>query len=126
MEDTKEAPKVPATVKVEEKPQQKDYSAIRPGSVVRVAQKIVEGEKERIQVFEGMVIARHGSKKEHATITVRKVSGGVGVERIFPLIMPSIVSIDVVRIAKVRRAKLYHLRLPKARKLKEKAVEKKK
>lgn len=101
------------------------YDKIRPGMVVRISQKIIEGEKERIQVFEGMVIARRGSKKMHATITVRKISNGIGVERILPLAMPSIVSIDVVRQARVRRSKLHYLRNTRARKPKETAVTKK-
>ncbi|MBI3957037.1 MAG: 50S ribosomal protein L19 [Candidatus Kerfeldbacteria bacterium] len=95
---------------------------IRPGAVIRVSQKIVEGEKERVQVFEGMVLARRGNSKLHRTITVRKVSNGVGVERIFPLAMPSIVDIKVLRQAHVRRAKLNYLRDPKARKPKETVV----
>lgn len=89
---------------------------LRPGAVVRVAQRIVEGEKERIQNFEGMIIAKRGSRKEHATITVRKVSNGVGVERIFPLALPTITNIEVVRQTKVRRAKLNYLRKPHAKK----------
>ena len=101
------------------------YDALRPGMVVRVSQKIIEGEKERVQVFEGMILARRGSKKAHGTITVRKISNGVGVERIFPLALPSIVSIEAVRQAKVRRSKLHYLRNTRARKPKETAVTKK-
>jgi len=82
---------------------------MRPGDTVRVHVKVKEGEKERIQVFEGLIIAQHrgGSR---ATFTVRKVSFGQGVERIFPLHSPMIDKIDVVRSARVRRAKLYFLR----------------
>lgn len=93
---------------------------LKPGQTIRVHQKIQEGGKERLQMFEGLVIAtRHGSGPT-ATFTVRKVSDGIGVERIFPLHSPIIAKIDVVRSAKVRKAKLYYLRDPKARTLKEK------
>jgi large subunit ribosomal protein L19 len=81
----------------------------RPGDTLRVNVRVREGEKERIQVFEGVCIARkHGGVTE--TFTVRKVSGGVGVERIFPLHSPSVDSVQVVRRGRVRRAKLYYLR----------------
>ena len=81
----------------------------RAGDTVRVNVRVREGEKERIQAFEGVVIARkHGGVNE--TFTVRKISSGVGVERIFPLHSPSIESIKVVRQGRVRRAKLYYLR----------------
>jgi large subunit ribosomal protein L19 len=79
------------------------------GDTVRVHVKVVEGEKERIQVYEGAVIARKGTSNTE-TFTVRKVSYGVGVERIFPLHSPVVTRIDVVRQGKVRRAKLYYLR----------------
>lgn len=86
-----------------------DVPSFRPGDTVRVNVRVREGEKERIQAFEGVCIGRkHGGISE--TFTVRKVSGGVGVERIFPLHSPSIESIKVVRLGKVRRAKLYYLR----------------
>jgi large subunit ribosomal protein L19 len=82
---------------------------LRSGDTVKVHVKVREGEKERIQVFEGMVIGMHrGGVK--ATFTVRKVSFGQGVERIFPLHSPTIDKVEVVRSAKVRRAKLYFLR----------------
>ena len=83
--------------------------AIKPGDTVRVHVKVREGDKERIQVFEGMVIGMHRGGAR-ATFTVRKVSFGQGVERIFPLHSPTIHKIDLVRSAKVRRAKLYYLR----------------
>ncbi|HET7617722.1 MAG TPA: 50S ribosomal protein L19 [Vicinamibacterales bacterium] len=83
--------------------------AIKPGDTVRVHVKVREGDKERIQVFEGMVIGMHRGGAR-ATFTVRKVSFGQGVERIFPLHSPIIDRIDVVRTARVRRAKLYFLR----------------
>lgn len=92
---------------------------IRPGMTIRVYQKIKEKgakdkdkdkEKERIQVFEGIVLAKKHGKESGATITVRKISHGVGVEKIFPIFSPLISKIEVVKKAKVRRAKLYYLR----------------
>lgn len=84
------------------------------GDTVRVHVKVVEGEKERIQVFEGVVIRRRGSQNTE-TFTVRKVSYGVGVERIFPLHSPIVTRVEVVRHGKVRRAKLYYLRKKKGK-----------
>ena len=86
-----------------------DIPAFRSGDTVRVHSRITEGDKERIQVYEGIVIARKGGGSKE-TFTVRKVSYGVGVERIFPLHSPQIGKIEVVRLGKVRRAKLYYLR----------------
>ncbi len=83
--------------------------AIKSGDTVRVHVKVREGDKERIQVFEGMVIGMHRGGAR-ATFTVRKVSFGQGVERIFPLHSPIIDKIDVLRTARVRRSKLYFLR----------------
>jgi len=83
--------------------------AIKPGDTVKVHVKVREGDKERIQVFEGMVIGMHRGGAR-ATFTVRKVSFGQGVERIFPLHSPTIQKVEVLRSAKVRRAKLYYLR----------------
>ena len=83
--------------------------ALKPGDTVRVHVKVVEGEKERIQVFEGMVIRRtHGGNR--ANFTVRKVSYGIGVERTFPVHSPSVAEIKVMKHSKVRRAKLFYLR----------------
>lgn len=82
----------------------------RPGDTIRVHVKIKEGDKERLQAFEGTVIARNNSGSMGETITVRKFSFGQGVERIFPVNAPVIDHIDVVRTGKVRRAKLYYLR----------------
>lgn len=93
---------------------------IRIGDTVRVHNKIKEGEKERIQMFEGTVIAkRNGGISE--TFTVRRIAYGVGVEKTFPIHSPNVVKVDVVRVAKVRRAKLFYLRdrVGKAAKTKE-------
>jgi len=87
----------------------KDRPEMRSGDTVRVHVKVREGDKERIQVFEGMIIGMHRGGAR-ATFTVRKVSFGQGVERIFPLHSPTIDKVEVVRGAKVRRAKLYFLR----------------
>lgn len=95
--------------KVEQSQQKKDLPSFRAGDTVRVHVKIKEGDKERIQVFEGTVISRRRAAN-HSTFTVRKISFGHGVERIFPLHSPSIDKIDVVRSGRVRRAKLYYLR----------------
>lgn len=97
-----------------------DLPEFGPGDTVRVHAKVIEGNKERIQVFEGVVIARkHGGINE--TFTVRKISHGVGVERTFMLHSPRIDKIEVVRRGKVRRAKLYYLRkkIGKAARIKE-------
>ena len=86
-----------------------DHPTFRPGDTLRVNVRVREGDKERVQAFEGVCIGRkHGGVSE--TFTVRKISGGVGVERIFPLHSPMIASIQVVRQGQVRRAKLYYLR----------------
>ncbi len=86
-----------------------DIPPFRAGDTVRVAVRVKEGEKERLQAFEGVVIARRGSGVGES-FTVRKVSNGVGVERIFPLHSPMIGNITVMRRGRVRRAKLYYLR----------------
>lgn len=106
------------------KTNQKEMPDIRPGDVVRVHQKIKEGDKERIQIFEGMVIARKHGQGVSGMITVRKVVEGVGVERILPIHSPSINKIEVVKSSKVRRSKLYYLRTAKGTKarLKNKAL----
>lgn len=84
------------------------------GDTVRVHVKVIEGEKERIQVFEGVVIGRKGGSNRE-TFSVRKVSYGVGVERIFPVHSPFVEKVDVVRSGRVRRAKLYYLRSKQGR-----------
>lgn len=81
----------------------------RPGDTLKVYNKIKEGDKERIQAFEGVVIQRRG-KGTGATFTLRKISGGVGVERIFPICSPNITKIEMIRQGKVKRAKLFYLR----------------
>jgi large subunit ribosomal protein L19 len=86
-----------------------DIPAFRAGDTIKVHVKVVEGTRARVQVFQGVVIARHGSGVG-ATFTVRKVSFGVGVERMFPLHAPTIDKIEVDRRGDVRRAKLYYLR----------------
>lgn len=83
---------------------------IKAGDTVRVSQKILEKGKVRLQAFEGLVLARKHGREAGATFTVRKVSSGVGVEKIFPLYSPMIENIEIVKRAKVRRAKLYHIR----------------
>ena len=92
-----------------------DRSEIGPGYTVKVYQKIKEGDKEKIQVFEGLVIAKKHGKGISSTITVRKTISGVGVERIFPVHSPNIEKIEVVKQEKVRRAKLYYLREAKGK-----------
>jgi large subunit ribosomal protein L19 len=86
-----------------------DMPAFEPGDTVRVMVRVKEGEKERLQAFEGLVIAKRGGGISE-NFTVRKVSAGVGVERIFPMHSPVLASVDVVRRGRVRRAKLYYLR----------------
>ncbi|MEP7354330.1 MAG: 50S ribosomal protein L19 [Acidobacteriota bacterium] len=100
-----------------------DLPALHPGDTIKVHVKIKEGEKERLQVFEGTLIARNNTGMSE-TITVRKISFGTGVERIFPLQAPVVDHIDVVRSGKVRRAKLYYLRglKGKAARLKERTA----
>lgn len=105
-----------------ERPQMKEgIPSFRVGDTIRVHAKVVEGDKERIQVFEGVVIGRSGSGARE-TVRVRKLSYGVGVERIFPLHSPMIEKIELAKEGKVRRAKLYYLRelRGKASRIKEK------
>ena len=97
-----------------------DVPNIRPGMTVRVHQKITEGEKSRIQVFEGVVIRTAGGKGMNGSYTVRKISEGIGVERIFPLHSPVVDKVEIKKIAKVRRAKLYFVRKQGIQKLDEK------
>jgi len=91
---------------------------IKPGDTVKVHQKIVDKGKTRFQVFEGLVLARKHGDEPGATFTVRKVSSGIGVEKIYPLYSPLIEKIEIVKRAKVRRAKLYYIREKVAREIK--------
>jgi len=98
-----------SAIELVEKPQLTERPAMKSGDTVRVHVKVREGEKERIQFFEGVVIGMHRGGTR-ASFTVRKVSFGQGVERIFPLHSPTIQKVEVMRSAEVRRAKLYYLR----------------
>jgi len=100
----------------EASPEMPDF---RPGDTVKIAVRVVEGEKERIQNFQGVVIARRGSGINE-TFRVRKISNGVGVERIFPIHSPIIQSLEVVKRGSVRRAKLYYLRGMSDKKIRQK------
>lgn len=90
--------------------QLKQLPDFKPGFTVKVHQRIKEGGKERVQVFEGLVIARKGGTGANASFMVRKISYGIGVERIFPLHSPNIVKLEVVKPTVVRKAKLYYVR----------------
>jgi large subunit ribosomal protein L19 len=106
---------------LEQEQMRSDIPAFKPGDTVRVHVKVVEGNRERIQVFEGAVIRRQGSGARE-TFTVRRISYGIGVERTFPVHSPRIEKIEVARRGVVRRAKLYYLRnlTGKAARIKEK------
>ena len=94
---------------IESRGLKEDIPPFGPGDTVRVSVRVKEGDKQRLQAFEGVCIARRGGGISE-NFTVRKVSGGVGVERVFPLHSPNVAKIDVVRRGRVRRAKLYYLR----------------
>jgi len=98
------------------------FPDFKPGDTINVHVKIKEGSKERIQQFQGTVIQRRGAGTNGESFTVRKISNGVGVERIFPLVSPSIDKVDLIKVGKVRRAKLYYLkgRQGKAARIREK------
>jgi len=94
---------------IEDEQLKKDTLEVKPGDLIEVHQKIIEGERKRIQIFRGILIARkHSGSRE--TITVRKVSKGIGVEKIFPIHSPNIESIKLIKTGSTRRAKLYYLR----------------
>jgi large subunit ribosomal protein L19 len=100
-----------------------DIPEFKVGNTVRVHQKIKEGDKERTQIFEGLVIARKGGTGANATFMVRKIASGIGVERIYPLHSPNVAKIEVVKDTDVRTARLYYVRgrrdnTPRARKAK--------
>jgi large subunit ribosomal protein L19 len=95
-----------------------DLPQVRPGDTVRVWQKIREAGKERIQPFEGVVIARKHGKGIEATITVRREISGIGVEKIYPLHSPTLEKIEILKRGRVRRAKLYYLRKAKGKRAK--------
>ncbi|EKB57762.1 50S ribosomal protein L19 [Falseniella ignava] len=99
----------PIIAKISEGQLRSDIPEFRPGDNVRVHALIVEGERERVQIFEGLVIKRRGHGISE-TYTVRKISNGVGVERTFPVHTPRVAKIEVTRRGKVRRAKLYYIR----------------
>lgn len=90
--------------------QLKNLPEFRVGNTVKVHQRIKEGSKERVQIFEGLVIARKGGEGVNATFMVRKISHGVGVERIYPLHSPNIVKLEIVKKPEVKQAKLYYVR----------------
>lgn len=105
---------------IEQQQLRKDIPEIRPGDTVKVIQKIKDGDKERQTSFEGIIIARKHGGEPGATFTVRRVVGGIGVERIFPLHSPSTAKIEILRRAKTRRAKLYYIREKAAREVRKK------
>ena len=118
---------MPIVKHISEAQHRTDLPDFKIGYTVRVHQKIKEGDKERIQAFEGLVIARKGGTGANATFTVRKISHGIGVERIYPLHSPNVAKVEVVKEGKVATAKLYYVRgrqdnTPRFRKGKEKAA----
>ena len=105
------------------KTQRKDTVDFHSGDVVKVYRKIKEGEKERVQIFEGMIIAIKGRQSSSPTVTVRKVSNGVGVEIVIPMFSPNIEKIELIKRAKVRKAKLYYVRDKAAKALRFKYID---
>ncbi len=97
-----------------------DLPEIHPGDTVKVFQKVKEGEKERLTAFEGLVIAKKHGQGISGTFTVRKVVDGIGIERIFPVHLPTIAKVEILRRSKVRRAKLYYIRDKAAREVRRK------
>lgn len=99
---------------------QDKFNGARTGWTVKVFQKIKEGDKTRVQAFEGIIVRRKHGNEAGGTITVRRVSGGIGVEKTFPIYLPTIDKVEVVRKAKVRRAKLYYLTGKSAKEIRKK------
>ena len=99
---------------------QNPYQDLKTGWTVKVYQKIKEGDKSRVQAFEGIIIARKHGNEPGGTITVRRVSGGFGVEKTFPIYLPTITKIDVVKKSDTRKSKLYYLRDKSAREIRKK------
>ena len=99
---------------------QNKFEGLKSGWTVKVYQKIKEGDKTRSQAFEGLIIARKHGAEAGGTVTVRKVSGGIGVEKTFPVFLPTIDKVEVVRKSKVRRSKLYYLREKTAKEIRRK------
>ena len=108
---------------IEEEQKKKEVSEFNVGDTVRVHNKIREGNRERIQIFEGTVLKKQGGHTSRATFTVRKISNGVGVEKTWPLHSPNVEKVEVVRKGKVRRHKLFYLRKLTGKKAKVKAAE---
>ncbi|MDP3710636.1 MAG: 50S ribosomal protein L19 [bacterium] len=108
------------TTSIEKNQLRSDLPEVHPGDKVKVYQHIKEGDKKRIAPFEGLVIARKHGHGVTATFTVRKVVDGIGIERIFPLHLPTIQKIDILSRSKVRRAKLYYIRDKAAREVRRK------
>jgi large subunit ribosomal protein L19 len=102
-------------IEAENSEKRKSLPAFKAGDTVNVHVKIVEGNKERIQQYQGIVIQRRNSSSNGETFTVRKISGGVAVERIFPVLSPNIDKIEVLRKGAVRRARLFYLRTKKGK-----------
>lgn len=99
---------------------QNKFEGLKSGWTIKVFQKIKEGEKTRSQAFEGLIIARKHGAESGGTVTVRKVSGGIGVEKTFPVFLPTIDKVEVIRKSKVRRSKLYYLREKTAKEIRRK------
>ena len=104
-------------------PSESKLRDLRPGWSVKIYQKIKEGDKTRTQAFEGTVIARKHGNEAGGTITIRKVSGGIGVEKIFPIYLPSIEKITVLKKTTARRSKLYYLRDKSAKEIRRKVTQ---